>query len=209
MEAAMTTPPTLSIALVMSTIRPDRFCDLPTAWLAAVRPPGMALEDVDLREVGPPIFAEPDPPSVAKPTCPAARAWLQKMSRYDGYVFVTAEYNHAAPGALSNALDYISGELRQKPVAFVGYGGLGAARAIQQLRLVCIELGMAPLRQAVHITREPYLAVRKGVKQLGDFSHLNDEANRLLEELGWWARALKAARGLPKPALLAAAHGSP
>ncbi|MFC3077800.1 NADPH-dependent FMN reductase [Phenylobacterium terrae] len=198
MEVAARTSSPLSVALVMSTVRPDRFCDAPSAWLAAMRPVGMALDTIDLREVGPPLFAERDPPAVARPRSAGAQAWLNQMARYDAYIFVTAEYNHAPPGVLSNALDHVGDELRRKPAAFVGYGGLGAARAIQQLRLVSLELEMAPLRQAVHITREPYLAKRNGERELWDFEHLNAEANRLLEEIAWWGRALKTARASPR-----------
>src|SRR5688572_8454604 len=69
-----------------------------------------------------------------------ARRWNERLAALDGFVFITAEYNHSIPGALKNALDYAGRELHRKPAAFVGYGGVGAARAVEHLRLICTEL---------------------------------------------------------------------
>ena len=68
--------------------------------------------------------------------------WQKKVGHYDGYIFVTAEYNHGVPAVLKNALDYAYPEWNRKPAAFFGYGAVGAARAIEQLRLITIELQM-------------------------------------------------------------------
>ena len=48
-----------------------------------------------------------------------------------------------------------------KPVGFVGYGNVGGARAIEQLRQVVIELQMLPIRNSIHIPSEAYLAMMK------------------------------------------------
>jgi NAD(P)H-dependent FMN reductase len=181
----------LRIAIVLSTTRPDRFGDRPAAWLSWFDLPKTRMELVDLRNYSLPLFSEPDAPRVSPPSDVSARKFAQQIATYDGYVFVTAEYNHGIPAVLKNALDYVGREMRRKPAAFVGYGGLGAARAIEQLRLICIELGMAPIRESVHITRDPYLAVAQGRAELSAFSNLNEEAARALKELTWWARALR------------------
>jgi NAD(P)H-dependent FMN reductase len=81
-----------------------------------------------------------------------------------------------------------------QPAAFIGYGGVGGARAVEQLRLITVELQMAPTRSGVHIAMEPYLAVVKEGKSLADFDYLNKSAVTMLDELSWWAHALKAAR---------------
>ena len=86
------------------------------------------------------------------------------------------------------------GVCSNKPVAFVGYGGVGGARAIEQLRLNAIELQMAPIRTGVHILFPDYLAVIKEGKKLGDLPHLNQGAKDMLDQLAWWTGALKAAR---------------
>jgi len=78
--------------------------------------------------------------------------------------------------------------------AFVGYGGVGGARAVEQLRLHAIELQMAPIRTAVHILFPDYLAVIKDGKPLSELEHLNQAARQMLDQLAWWTSALKAAR---------------
>ena len=76
----------------------------------------------------------------------------------------------------------------------MGYGGVGGARAVEQLRLNAIELQMAPIRTAVHIQIPAYLAVLKEGKKLSDFDFLNQNAKDMLDQLSWWTNALKAAR---------------
>ena len=95
---------------------------------------------------------------------------------------------------MKNALDYAYTEWSNKPVAFVGYGGVGGARAVEQLRLNAIELQMAPIRSAVHILFPDYLAVIKDGKPLSELEHLNQAAGQMLDQLAWWTAALKAAR---------------
>lgn len=78
--------------------------------------------------------------------------------------------------------------------AFVGYGGVGAARAVEQLRLICVELQMAPTRTGVHIQGADFMALMRQEKSLADLAHLQRGAGSMLDELVWWAKALKAAR---------------
>ena len=116
-----------------------------------------------------------------------------KIAGLDGFVIVTAEYNRGPAAVLKNALDYAYNEWTNKPVAFVGYGGVGGARAIEQLRLNAIELQMAPIRAGVHIQWAIYEQVQKG-KKLEEFDFLNDSAKGMLDQLAWWVNALNAAR---------------
>jgi NAD(P)H-dependent FMN reductase len=95
---------------------------------------------------------------------------------------------------LKNALDYAYNEWNRKPIGFVGYGGVGGARAIEQLRLIAVELQMAPVRTGVHIAWADYMQVASGDKKLSDFGHLNQSADDMLAQLVWWANALKTAR---------------
>jgi hypothetical protein len=71
---------------------------------------------------------------------------------------------------------------------------VGGARAVEQLRLVCIELRMAPTRTAVHIGMEPLLGVQKEGKDLSDFGFPNRSAEATLDELAWWTRAFERGR---------------
>ncbi len=62
-----------------------------------------------------------------------AQRWQKKVDSLDGFIFTAAEYNRGPTAVLKNALDYAYKEWNQKPVAFVGYGGVGGARAVEQL----------------------------------------------------------------------------
>ena len=95
---------------------------------------------------------------------------------------------------LKNALDYAYVDWIRKPVAFVGYGSVGAARSIEQLRLIVNELQMAPIRAAVHIQGGDFLAVAGGQKNLDDLTYLPPLVTTMLDELAWWASALKKAQ---------------
>ncbi|HEY4193444.1 MAG TPA: NAD(P)H-dependent oxidoreductase, partial [Mesorhizobium sp.] len=85
-------------------------------------------------------------------------------------------------------------EWNNKPVAFVGYGGAGGARAIEQLRQIVVEMQMASTRNAVHILLPDFLAVLQQGKKLEEIEHLNQSVSPMLDQLSWWAHALKVAR---------------
>jgi NAD(P)H-dependent FMN reductase len=184
------------IGIIIATTRAGRFGDKPAAWIRAIaaRRSDLAFEIVDLRDYPLPLFDEPRSPAYGQSERPEVKRWQAKLAELDGFLFVTAEYNRSIPAALKNALDYAYAEWNRKPAAFVGYGPIGAARAIEHLRTIAVELQMAPTRTGVHITMEPYLAVLKGEKALADFEHLNQGAAATLDELAWWTTALKAAR---------------
>jgi NAD(P)H-dependent FMN reductase len=104
---------------------------------------------------------------------------------------VTPEYNHGYSAVMKNAIDYVSREWNKKPAAFVSYGSVGGARAIEQLREVVIELQMAPIRNAVHMTNFWSLLDEKGAINTESFEHSGDA---LIDQLIWWTDALVAAR---------------
>lgn len=184
------------IGIVLSTTREGRFADKPAAWIQALASArgDLDVEIVDLRDYPMAFFDEPASPLYMPPKDEAAARWGRKVAELDGFIFITAEYNRAPSGVLKNALDYAYTEFNRKPAAFVGYGGVGAARAIEQLRLICIELQMAPTRAGVHIAGGDFMAVWRGGKDFADLPHLEPTAVAMLDELSWWAHALKAAR---------------
>lgn len=87
-----------------------------------------------------------------------------------------------------------SREWIRKPIAFVGYGGVGGARAIEHLRGIAIELQMAPIKHEVNIAMEPYLGIVQQGKTLDDYDYLVEARTALFDHLVWWASALRAAR---------------
>ena len=187
----------LKIGIIIGSTRPGRFADTPAKWIydLAGKRPEFEVELVDLRDYPMPFF-EDATSHAYRPEQPNRHvlAWQEKVSSLDGYIVTVAEYNRGPTAVLKNALDYAYNEWNNKPIAFVGYGGVWASRAVEQLRLHAVELQMAPIRTAVHILLPDFLAVKGGEKKLDEIEHLNQGANAMLDQFTWWVKALKAAR---------------
>jgi NAD(P)H-dependent FMN reductase len=195
----------VKIGIIISTTRAARFADKPAKWIKniASERDDLTVELLDLRDYPMPFFDEAASNAWVPSQNEVAQRWQKKVAEFDGYIFVTAEYNRGLPAVLKNALDYAYPEWNKKPAAFVGYGSVGAARAIEQLRLVAVELQMAPTRTGVHIQGADFMAVWKGGKGISELTYLQQNATDMLDQLVWWANALKSAR--ERPAISAAA----
>jgi NAD(P)H-dependent FMN reductase len=195
----------VKIAVIVGTTRAARVGHKPAEWIAdiASQRNDMIVEVLDLREYPLPFFDEVASNAWAPSQNDVAQRWQKKVAEFDGYIFVSAEYNRGVPAVLKNALDYAYPEWNKKPAAFVGYGSVGAARAIEQLRLIAIELQMAPIRTGVHLQGADFMAVWKGEKDIAELSYLRQNASDMLDQLVWWTHALRAAR--EQPAISAAA----
>lgn len=187
------------LAIIIGSIRPNRFADKPARWIAELaREHGQFdVEVVDLKDYPLPLFAEEASPAYGPSKNAVLQRWRDKIATFDAYVLTVAEYNHGPTAVLKNALDHGYHEWSRKPVAFVGYGGVGGARAVEHLRQTAIELQMAPIRSAVHILMPDFVAVMKG-KELRDIDYLNQGAKDMLDQLAWWSNALKAGREQPQ-----------
>ena len=86
---------------------------------------GVDYELVHLSNYELPLLGARIPEEMKDQTMTTIKSWSEKMASFDGYVFITPEYNHAIGGALKNALDYLKPEVANKAAAMVGYGGLG------------------------------------------------------------------------------------
>ena len=121
-----------------------------------------------------------------------AKEWSGIMTRADGLIIVSPEYNHGYPGELKMMLDQLYKEYNRKPAAICGAGGgLGGARMVEVLRVALIELQMAPIRSAVYFSNIKNLFDESGA--IRDESY-RGKVRKLFEELEWYARALKEAR---------------
>ena len=187
------------IAVIIGSTRKTRFADKPAAWLMeqVAKRDDMAFELVDLRDYELPFFDEMASNLWMPSSDPKAVAWQNKVGEFDGYIVLTAEYNQSITGALKNALDQAYKEWNHKPMAAVGYGGVGAARAIEHLRGIAVELQMVPTRNAVHLGGGEFMKVSP-LGQNGDMAEVDEvlqpSLNALLDELAWWAKATMAAR---------------
>src|SRR4029077_19203959 len=83
---------------------------------------------------------------------PHTKTWAAKIGSFDGYVFITPEYNHGISGALKNAIDFLYHEWVNKAAGFVGYGGASGTRAVENLRLVMGELQVADVKAQVGLS---------------------------------------------------------
>jgi NAD(P)H-dependent FMN reductase len=189
------------IQVILASTRPGRFGEKPAAWLMdrlSTRTDLMA-ELIDLRDFPLPMFDQPASPARTLRDYPNEQIarWGRTIDRADGYIVVTPEYNHGYPGNLKNAIDHVHTGWFYKPIAFVSYGGnAGCARAVEQLRAVACELRMVPVRGEVN--------VRLIGVQLDESGHPTDPyymrtANAMLDQLLWWARAIKHARAAEAP----------
>jgi NAD(P)H-dependent FMN reductase len=193
-KATMQKRPKLGI--IISTTRPGRFADIPTEWLfnIARERNDADFEIVDLRDYPMPFFEEKMALAYAPTQNEAALRWGRKIASLDGYIFVTAEYNHSIPAVLKNALDYLYAEIHRKPATFVGYGGTGAARAVEHLRNILAEEQVASLKHTVHIGFVEMIGMLREGKSMADYPYLDDFAKRMLDEIIWWANTLKEGR---------------
>ena len=188
----------LKVGLIVGSTRPNRFADTPAKWLVegASARRDLRLTVLDLRDNRLPFFNEPASPAFTGGayTQPEAEAWRKRIGEFDAFVATVAEYNHGPTAVLKNAFDSAFIEWHRKPIAFVGYGGVGAARAIETLRGVVIELQMAPIRHEVNIAMEPFLGILQKGRSLNDYDYLVQSRDAMFDHLVWWGEALKAAR---------------
>jgi NAD(P)H-dependent FMN reductase len=122
---------------------------------------------------------------------PHTKAWAAKIGSFDGYVFVTPEYNHGTSGALKNAIDFLFAEWNNKAAGFVSYGGASGARAVEQLRLVLAEVQMATVRLQV------LLSLYTDFENFSVFKpdpRKETSVNDMLDQVIAWGGALKTLR---------------
>lgn len=190
----------LKIAVIVGSTRPTRFADIPANWIKAEADAyGFDTEIVDLRDYDLPFFDEAASNLWMPSQGEAAQKWQKKIGEFDGYIFVVAEYNRSITGALKNALDHAYNEWNRKPMTAIAYGGVGGARALEQLRLMAVELQMVPTRNAVHIAGGDFMAVHPGFGGSGNMedirAHLEGSVKASFDDLQWWGEAAKAKRG--------------
>lgn len=117
--------------------------------------------------------------------------WNTKLAELDGFIFVTAEYNHSIPASLKNALDSAKDAWNNKPAGIVSYGSLGGARAAEHLRTILGELQMADVRG--HVALSMFTDFENwSVFKPQSLHQANMEQQ--LTQLDRWGRALKSTR---------------
>jgi NAD(P)H-dependent FMN reductase len=191
---------TLKIKVIIGSTREGRFGDKPATWIAGelMKRDGVVVEVLDLRDYQMPFFDSAVSPSYkTEPySHPVVAKFTEKIADGDAYVIVTPEYNRSTSGVLKNALDWVYQEWNDKPVAFISYGSVGGARAVEQLRLMAVELQMAPIREGVHFLGNDYFPVLFGAAPADElFARYAEKATGMIDQLLKWTKGLKNMRG--------------
>lgn len=192
-------PSAVRLLLVVASTRTGRFADLPLVWLQERRGSRdeFAVQVLDVRDHPLPYYDLPRPPALAHRdySSDAEREVGERLDASDAFLVLTNEFNHGYSAALKNLLDHYFAEFRRKPMAFVGYGNVGGARAIEQLRQVAAELDMVSVRETVNIVGQQIAATRQaGALPAELTAFLDTRLAAMLDNLAWWSRALTAAR---------------
>jgi NAD(P)H-dependent FMN reductase len=177
------------IAIILGSTRPNRNGEQVAKWVydIASRRSDAEFELIDLRDYPLPHLDEPLPASTGKYEVEHTRQWADKIASFDGFVFVTPEYNHSTSGVLKNAIDYLYAEWNNKAAGFVSYGVVGGARAAEHLRLIVAELQMASVRQQVALSMLTEFE-NFSVFKPGDFNRA--ALDTLLDQVVAWSTAL-------------------
>jgi NAD(P)H-dependent FMN reductase len=184
----------LKIGIILGSTRPGRNGKAVADWVLdkAQARIGADYDLIDLADHPLPHMDEPMSPMLGQYAGEHTKAWAATIAPYDGYVFVTPEYNHSTSGVLKNAIDYLYAEWTNKAAAFVSYGSVGGARAVEHLRLICSELQIAHVRQQLSFsmfTDFENFSTFRPVAAIHD-----DAAAVMFDQLEAWAGALKPLR---------------
>ncbi|MFC0625336.1 NADPH-dependent FMN reductase [Kribbella deserti] len=193
----------IRLAVIVGSTRPGRRGAAVARWVMetarthpAVEAGRARVDLVDLADFGLPLLDEPLPARFGEYRHAHTQAWAETIAAYDGFVFVTPEYNHSMPAALKNALDYLYAEWADKAAGFVGYGNQGGARAVEHLRLTLAELKVAGVADQVALSVYDDFAI-VDPREPGEFTprpHQREALTEMLDGLIHWSRALASLR---------------
>ncbi|MFE9098061.1 NADPH-dependent FMN reductase [Streptomyces sp. NPDC007264] len=184
----------LRIGIILGSTRPGRRGDQIASWLldTARAHGGADYELIDLAHHGLGNLDEGGNPTHQQYEHPHTRAWSVLIDGFDGFVFLTPEYNHSFPGALKNALDYVYREWNDKAAGIVSYGGRAAGvRAAEALRLVLAELQVATVRAQPAVPLIPAFSTGAFVPT----KDLDVAVRGMLDQVIAWSGALRGLRG--------------
>ncbi|MFJ5273908.1 NADPH-dependent FMN reductase [Streptomyces sp. NPDC088358] len=191
------------LVIVVGSVREGRFGPVVASWVAeqAVVHGGFDVHVVDLAEIDIPLelpAASPKSAGDAYPRPAGMAALTSALESADAFVIVTPEYNHSYPASLKAAIDWHFTQWTAKPVAFVSYGGAAGGRhAVLHLENVLTELHAVTIRDGLAFPN--YFTAWQDGRPVG--LEAAGYAKTVLDQLAWWAAALRSARDtVPYPA---------
>ena len=197
----------LRLAVIAGTTRPGRVSLAVTEWTAStlkaagasyvgpLNAQPFAIEVVDIEKFNLPVLDEPTPAQFQQYKKDHTKAWAAKLNEFDAYIFVTGEYNHSVPPALTNALSFVAKELNNKAAGFVSYGSAGGVRAVEHLRCILSELEVAHVRNSVQ------LSLFQDFENFSTFKPRDMHTSSVIsvaKQLHGWAAALRTLREAKK-----------
>lgn len=196
----------IRIAIIVGSTRPGRRADAVAQWVheVSLRHPAVSsgettVEVVDLADYGLPLLDEAVPALFGEYRNAHTRRWATEIASFDGFVFVTPEYNHSYPAALKNAIDFLYAEWHNKAAGFVSYGLQGGTRAVEHLRGVLSEMKVADISTQVALSTftdfefaDPTDPLERGECTPSEYQM--HTLMTMLDELIAWSRALKSLR---------------
>jgi NAD(P)H-dependent FMN reductase len=193
------------IAIIVGSTRPGRRAEMVARWVNGVAAKHAAdgdgettFEVVDLADFGLPMLDEPMPAAIGDYRHAHTLRWAEAIGSFDGFIFVTPEYNHSIPGALKNAIDFLFSEWNDKAAGFVSYGLAGGIRAVEHLRLVLAEVKVVGVRTQVGLSLSSDFDITDMAEPGVCTPDERQQSTllRLLDELGVLSKALQTTRGV-------------
>lgn len=190
----------LKTLLVLGSVREGRMGDRVGKWMQAeMKEAGHELILIDPLETDLPLLKQPihfiekyDGPEMVPAKLTALK---EKIESADCFIFVTSEYNRTLPPALTNFMDHFPPSLfYHRPSAIVSYsiGSQGGIAANMALRGFLCEFGCAPIPINLAISDVSSRISEKG--DVIDDEDLKGKGKKMMDQLAWYARALKEAK---------------
>ncbi|MFI6292981.1 NADPH-dependent FMN reductase [Nonomuraea sp. NPDC050790] len=181
------------IGIIIGSTRPGRNGEAVARWVheLATKRGDAAYELIDLKDHELPHLDETMPAATGVYDRPHTKTWAETIAAYDGFVFVTPEYNRGTPGVLKTAIDFLYAEWNDKSAGVVGYGVSGGVRAAEHLRQVLGQVKVANVQAGVE------LLLHADFENFSDFrprAHQEDQVTMMLDQVVSWSRALAAVR---------------
>lgn len=181
------------IAIITGSTRPHRINHGVAEWVfnQAVARGDADYELVDIADYNLPLLDEALPAAYGQYTNEHTQAWSAKIAEFDGFIFVTGEYNHSVTPALANALSFLNNEWANKAAGIVGYGSAMGVRAVEHLRGILSELRIA------HVQKQGMFSLFTDFENFSTFAPTEIQAasvEPMFEQVVTWTKAMEYVR---------------
>lgn len=151
------------------------------------------FELVDIKAYDLPKFNESIPPVMAGGNYETheAKIWSEKINEFDGFIFVTPEYNKSVPSGLKDAIDYLYTEWNHKAAGIVSYGSTLGVSATNALRIILSQVKIAVVGTSVNMS---LFTDFKEMREFDPAPHNEGTLKNLIDEVVAWTKALKTVR---------------